>query len=57
MGGIRLSKMRKISTAVALEITGVLAISVGAALIYLAAGFIVAGVGMVAFGVAGERND
>ena len=49
--------MRKISTAVALEITGVLAVSVGAALVYLAAGFIVAGIGMVAFGVAGERND
>lgn len=57
MGGIRLKKMRKISTAITLEIAGVLAISVGAALIYLAAGFIVAGVGMVAFGVAGERND
>jgi hypothetical protein len=57
MGGIRLINMRKISTAVTLQVIGVLAISVGAALIYLAAGFIVAGVGMVAFGVAGERND
>ena len=57
MGGIRLINMRKISTAVTLQVVGVLAISVGAALIYLAAGFIVAGVGLVAFGVAGERND
>lgn len=41
---------------VVLEAVGVLFIAVGAGLAYLAAGFIVAGIGLLAFGVASERS-
>ena len=49
--------MRKPDTATLLEAAGLLMVAIGAGVAYLAAGFIIAGIGLVAFGIATERGD